>query len=337
MNKKIMALLLSITMMAMLMAGCGSSNKPAAKQDAKPMSKLIIAYTPWTGYGALLVAAEKGIFKKHGLDVEIQSIEGVGDRKQALVANRIQAMATSLDVSVAAAGEGVPIKIVWAFDSSNGADGLIVKKSIGAEKIIDLKGKEIALHKGSTSHFFMTTLLEKQGMKDTDIKIVDMKASEAASAFMAGRVDGAVTWEPHLSKAAASGEKILATTKDTPGVIADVLLIREDITQKNPETVQALVNALAEATEYLQKNPDEANKIMATSFKMKPEDVNADSKAIIFYGLTDNKAFFGTKDKKGPAYEIAANAVKFYTNQKTMEKAPDLMKIIDSSFIDKAK
>ena len=174
-------------------------------------------------------------------------------------------------------------------------------------------------------------------MKDSDIKIVDMKASEAASAFMAGRVDGAVTWEPHLSKAAASGENILATTKDTPGVIADVLLIREDITQKNPETVQALVNALAEATEYLQKNPDEANKIMAANFKMKPEDVNADSKAIIFYGLRDNKAFFGTKDKKGPAYEIAANAVKFYTNQKTMEKAPDLMKIIDSSFIDKAK
>lgn len=333
MNRKIMALLLSITMAAMLAAGCGSTNKPPAKSSPK----VTIAYTAWTGSGALLVAAKKDIFKKHGLDVEVQFIERVEERKQALKDNRVRAMVSSLDIALAASGEGVPIKIVWAFDSSNGADGIIVKKNSGIEKITDLKGREIALHKGSASHFFITALLERNGMTESDIKIVDMKAGEAASAFVAGQVDAAVTWEPYLSKAAASGERVLATTKDTPGVIADVLSVREDLAEKNPEVVQALVAALAEATEYLQKNPDDANKIIAAGFKMKAEDVNADSKTIVFYDLQDNKIFFGTTDRKGHAYEIASNAIKFSVSQKTIVKMPELNKIIDSSYIYKVK
>lgn len=102
------------------MAGCGLS-QPAQQQAAQ---KIIIAYTPWTGYGALFGAQDKGMFKARGLDVELQSIEGGGDRKQALVAGKIQAMAASLDVAVSAAGEGVPLKYVWVFDTFAGADGL---------------------------------------------------------------------------------------------------------------------------------------------------------------------------------------------------------------------
>ncbi|HWR41630.1 ABC transporter substrate-binding protein [Sporomusa sp.] len=338
MQKKLVTLLLLAAMLAMVVAGCGSS-KPAqqAAPQAAEKKPIIIAYTPWTGYGALFVAKEKGIFKNKGVDVELQSIEGVGDRKQALVAGKIQAMAASLDVSVSAAGEGVPMKFVWAFDASNGADGLIVKKDKGIEKVADLKGKEVAFHRGSAAHFFLNTLLEKNGLKDGDIKAVDMKASEAASAFMAGKVDAAVTWEPHLGKAKAAGETVLATTKDTPGLIADVLVFREDIAKNNPETVQAVVAALAEATEFMSKNPDETNKILAAAFKMKPEEVAADIQTVKFYGLKDNLEFYGTKEKPGAIYEVGNRAGEFYVKLKLLSQAPDLSKYIDNTFITKVK
>jgi len=336
----LVALILVAAMLAALAAGCSSGQpapqKQAAGQNEKPQ-KIVIAYTPWIGYGALFVAQDKGMFKSRGLDVELQSIEGVGDRKQALAAGKIQAMAASLDVSVAAAGEGVPMKFVWAFDASNGADGLIVKKGKGIEKVADLKGREVAFHKGSSSHLFLDTVLEKAGLSEKDIKVVDMKASEAASAFMAGKVDAAVTWEPHLSKAVAAGDKILVSTKDTPGLIADVLAFREDFVKNNPAAVQAVVDALAEATEFLNKNPAEASKILAAAFKSKPEEAAADMRTVKFYDLKDNLEFYGTKEKPGPIFDVGNRAGKFYVGLKLLSQAPDLTKFVDDTFIKKVK
>lgn len=338
MQKKTIAIILMVLFaLTAVMAGCGSDKKADQPKAAAKAEPIIIAYTPWTGYGALFVAQDKGMFKKYGVDVQIQAIEGVGDRKQALAAGKIQAMAASIDVATPAAGEGVPMKFVWAFDASFGADGLLVKKDAGINTVADLKGKQVAFHNGSSSHFFLTTILDKAGLKDKDIKAVDMKASEAAAAFMAGKVDAAVTWEPHLSKAAAGGAVVLSTSKDTPGLIADILAVHEDFAKKNPEKVQALVNALAEATDYMAKNPDESSKILGNAFKMKPEEVAADIKTIQFYNLKDNLSFFGTKEKPGPIFDVAKRAGQFYVDLKILKAIPDMTKVVDSSFITKVK
>ena len=277
------------------------------------------------------------MFKAKGLEVQIQSIEDVGARKQAIVAKRIQGMAASVDVSVAALGEGVPLKFVWAFDASAGADGILVTKASGIKTIADLKGKEIAYHKGSASHLMLSTLLKKNGLKDEDVKSVEMKASEAASALMAGKVPAAVTWEPHITKAAAAGNVILATSKDTPALIADVLALHEDFVKTNPDAVQKIVAALSEATDFIQKNPAEAAKIMATVLKEKPEETAEGNKTIQFYNLKDHLTLFGTTDKPGALYEVAKIAGEFYVGQKILSKVPDISKVFDNSFISKIK
>lgn len=320
-------------MAAVLAAGCGGQQ---AAQPAKSQP-IVIAYTPWTGYAALFIAQEKGMFKAKGLDVTLQSIEGVGDRKQAMVAKKIQAMATSLDVSISTAGSDLPLKLVWAFDASNGADGLVVAKDKGIAAVADLKGKQVAYHTGSASHFFLKAILDKAGLNEKDLQSVDVKASEAASAFMAGKVDAAVTWEPHLSKAAAQNGLVLATTKDTPGLIADVLAVHADFAKNSPKETQAIVEALAEATAFMQTHPDEANKILAALFKQTPEEVAADSKTIKFYDLKGNLEFYGTQEKPGLIYDVAKGAGQFYVDQKVLSKLPDVAKYIDNSFITKVK
>lgn len=338
--KKSLALLLVTLLLVSFAAGCGKSEpaKPAAQPAPAAKSEpIIIAYTPWNGYGALFVAAQKGMFKAKGLDVQIQSIEDVGVRKQSIVAKKIQGMAASVDVSVAALGQGVPLKLVWAFDASAGADGILVTKASGIKTIADLKGKEIAFNKGSASHLYLSTLLKKNGMKDEDVKAVEMKASEAASALMAGKVPAAVTWEPHITKAAAAGNIVLSTTKDTPALIADVLALHEDFVKANPDAVQKIVAALSEATDFIQKNPAEAAKIMAGELKEKPEETLEGNKTIQFYNLKDNLALFGTKEKPGALFEVAKIAGEFYVGQKILTKVPDVTNVIDSSFITKIK
>ena len=337
--KKSLTLLLVALLLVSLAAGCGKSEPAKTAQPAQPAKTepIIIAYTPWNGYGALFVAARQGLFKAKGLDVQIQSIEDVGARKQAIVAKRIQGMAASVDVSIAALGQEVPLKFVWAFDASAGADGLLVTKASGIKTIADLKGKEVAYHKGSASHLYLSTLLKKNGMKDDDIISVEMKASEAASALMAGKVPAAVTWEPHITKAAAAGNIILSTTKDTPALIADVLALHSDFVKANPDAVQKIVAAMSEATDFIQKNPGEAAKIMAVELKEKPEETLEGNKTIQFYNLKDNLSLFGTKEKPGALYEVAKIAGEFYVGQKILTKAPDVSNVFDNTFITKIK
>lgn len=325
---------MAVLMVTVFVAGCGS-NKPTqqAQQTKQPIK---IALPTFAGYGPLLVAQEKGFFKNKGLDVEIQVIDGLGERKQALLANKINGMATALDVSVTMQGD-VPIKILWAFDTSNGADGILVKNGKGINSVADLKGKEVALPEAATSHFFLLNVLDKAGMTDKDVKIVNMSAGEAGAAFVAGKVDAAATWEPWLSKGAKADGKVLASTKDLPGVIVDVVFLRADFVKANPEQAQAFVAALKEATDFMATNKDEAYKIIAAGFKMKPEEISADMQTLKFYGLQDNVTFFGTADKPGPIYDVTKKAGQFYADKKKIEKQPNATDMIDASFLSKLK
>lgn len=317
--------------------GCGSGQQAAPADQSKAKKSIVVALPTFTGYGPLLIAKEKGIFEKNGIDVQLQIIDGLGERKQAILANKIQAMATALDVAVSLEGDGVATKIVWAFDSSNGADGIIVKNGKGINTVADLKGKEIALPEAATSHFFALTVLDKAGLSDKDVKIVNMTAGEAGAAFVAGKVDAAVTWEPWLSKGAKAEGKVLVSTKDTPGLIADIVAFRADFVKSNPTEVQAFVNSLKEATDFMAANKEEAYKIIAAGFKMKPEEIKDDMGTLTFYDLNGNKTFFGAVDKPGQIYDVAKKAGQFYFEKKKISKQPNTVDMIDSSFLSKVK
>ena len=150
----------------------------------------------------MYLAKEKGFFQKQGVDVEIVVIESPADRRAAFAADKIQGLATTVDTHVmtAAAENPIPVKQVLALDDSHGGDGIVAKKEI--KTIKDLKGKTVAAQLGAgASYFWLNYVLAQNGMKLADLKAVDMKAGDAGSAFVAGKVDAAVTWEPWLSRA----------------------------------------------------------------------------------------------------------------------------------------
>jgi NitT/TauT family transport system substrate-binding protein len=93
----------------------------------------------------------------------------------------------------------------------------------------DLKGKRIALEEFSVSHFLLTMALNKNGMTLKDVKVVNLSAGDAAAAFMAGRVDAAVVWNPvgqhHPDQRQGQA---LFTSKDVPGMVPDLLVVQEN-------------------------------------------------------------------------------------------------------------
>jgi NitT/TauT family transport system substrate-binding protein len=294
-----------------------------------------LGMSTWLGYAPLYLAKEKGFFQKRGLDVEVVVIESPADRRVAFAADKIQGFATTVDTHVmtAAAENPIPLKQVLALDDSHGGDGIVSKKEI--KTIKDLKGKTVAAQLGAgASYFWLNYVLAQNGMKLGDLKAIDMKAGDAGSAFVAGKIDAAVTWEPWLSKARETpfGHVLLASDK-TPGIIVDSLAFKPDFLKKRGEDVKKIVAAWNEAVKFAADNPQEADAIMAKFTGQKPEEFTKEKTGVRFYGEKENKDYFGTAKNPGLLYKVTQRAADLWFELKLINVKPKAADLIDGSFL----
>ncbi len=294
-----------------------------------------LGMSTWIGYAPLYLAKEKGFFQKRGLDVDVVVIESPADRRAAFAADRIQGFATTVDTHVmtAAAENPIPVKQVLALDDSHGGDGIVSKKEIKTVK--DLKGKTVAAQLGAgASYFWLNYVLSQNGLKLSDIQAVDMKAGDAGAAFVAGKVDAAVTWEPWLSRAKDTpfGHVLLASDK-TPGIIVDSLGFKPDFLKRRGEDVKKIIAAWNEAVQFAQQNPKEADTIMAKFTGQKPEEFTKEKTGVRFYGEKENKEYFGTPQKPGLLYNVTQRAADVWSDLKFIKSKPKAADLIDGSFL----
>src|SRR5450432_154124 len=165
---------------------------PAIADDVK----VGIGISGWTGFAPLTLASQAGIFKKNGLDVTIKKIPQAS-RHLAIASGDVQCAATTVETWISWNANGVATTQLFQLDKSYGADGLVVRKDVGAIK--DLKGKTVAASAPGTSPYFLVAwFLKKNGLSVKDVTVVNMEPGPAAQAFIAGQSDAAATYEPYL-------------------------------------------------------------------------------------------------------------------------------------------
>ena len=168
--------LAAIAFTSTVLAASGLMTGAATAQEAK----VAIGISGWTGFAPLTLAKETGIFKKNGLDVTIKKIPQAS-RHLALLSGDIQCAATTVETWVLWNANGVPTKQIFQLDKSYGADGMVVRASIG--KIADLKGKTVAASAPGTAPYFgLAWMLKKNGLSMKDVTIVNMEPGPAAQA-----------------------------------------------------------------------------------------------------------------------------------------------------------
>ena len=241
---------------AMMMSGCG-------KKEAEENVTLNIGFQK---YGLLPILKERGTLetalKSQGVNIKWvefpagpQLLEGlnVGNVSFGEVgeAPPIFAQAAQTDLVYIANQPAVPK-----------AEALIVQKDSAIHSIQDLKGKRVALNKGSNVHYLLLKLLEANQLKFSDINVVYLPPADARAAFEKGAVDAWVIWDPFLSAAEhqlnartiANGENLV---KNYQFYLAD-----RKFAQENPKVLQAVVNELNLTTQWVSKNQDEAAKLL---------------------------------------------------------------------------
>jgi len=294
-------------------------------------TKVTVAFATWVGYGPLYIAQDKGLFAKYGLDVELMIIDDESQYAAAMASGNIDALGNVLDREVIHYAKGTPETVLFAMDESSGGDGIIATGDI--KSLSDLKGKNVGLDKSSTSYFFFLTALEKAGVAEDALTIHEMGASDAGAAFVAGKLDAAVSWEPWLSKASErEGGHVLASSREFPRTIVDVFVMRKGFAEEHPEAAVGLTRAWFDAIAWYRDNPDEGHAIMAQHLGESPDAIADMASGVTFMGLEENQAFFdrGTDNN---IYDVAARAGKFWKSKGILKKDLDVDGLISDRYI----
>jgi NitT/TauT family transport system substrate-binding protein len=315
---------------ALVLSSCGASN--TASGSTKYSGTIHIASSTWTGYALIYLANAKGIWKQHGLDVNFKDIEDPNDRFIALAAGRLEGMASTVDAFARQQSNGVAAVEVFPIDASVGGDGILAANSI--QNVADLKGKTVGVNQGSVSEWFLAQVLEKNGLHLSDVKEQNMTSGAAGAAFVASKLDVAVTWEPWLSKARARTDgHVLVSSKQYPDLIMDSFAFRKDFIQKYPDTVKDFMKAYYDAFTWMQANQTEALKVIGDAVQESPSDVSADLSTMTLFDLSTGKQVIGTSSSHGKIYDNVKAAADFWKAQGKIDTAVNPSDAVDPSFI----
>jgi len=208
--------------------------------------------------------------------------------------------------------------------------GVIVAKSSPIKSVAELKGKKIGAVAGSGCFSTFRVFLDKNGMKESDFQIVNMKVEDLRAAVQQGVVDAAIIWEPHASIGETMG--VVKRIQSMKGVSEspNLVLVRRKFADANPEAVARYIATLIDVGNYIKSQPaDAATKVAANISK---QGVTIDPKALEL-SLTrinvDPKLTDAMTDELVPVAQSMKAAGK-------IPNVPDFKKLVRNEFYDQA-
>jgi NitT/TauT family transport system ATP-binding protein len=292
---------------------------------------LRIGIHTWPGNSPLYLAKEMNIYKSKKMDVELLSLEKEEDRIKALQNKEVDVLNLTADGVVLAKERGIDLEIIACLNRSIGGDSILAKKDI--KNVRELKGKKIAIERGWVSHFFLLYILKKHGLKEKDVKIVNMQGSNIGAALIANKVDAAVLWEPWLSQAQKlSGTKVLVSTKQEP-VIIDVLATTKEVAKNKKKEIQKLVKSWFESLAYMNKNKDRAHTLMAIPLGISTKELRGLLNQLQFIDLKNNQKLLGKGSKPGKLNYLLDEISEVWMDNGLIKEKTATNRYINSEFI----
>jgi NitT/TauT family transport system substrate-binding protein len=182
---------------------------------------------------------------------------GWPELKEALVAGKLRVAMMLAPMVMDLADKGVPVKVV-ALGHRSGAV-IMVRKDAPFKTFADLKGKRIAIpSRFAVDHIFVRKLMASHGLNDGDLTMIELAPPDMPAALLANAVDAYATGEPFGAKSEMAGyARVLYMTRDVwPTYICCVLTVRQELIDRDPATVQLLVNHVLAAGQWLETSPE---------------------------------------------------------------------------------
>lgn len=195
--------------------------------------------------------------KKLGYDVVWTEFPGGPQMLEALNAGSIDFGATGEAPPIFAQAAGAPI-VYFANEPENPrGEAIVVPKNSPIQTVSDLKGKRIALNKGSNVHYLLVRALEEAGLDYDDVETVFLPPSDARVAFEKGSVDAWAIWDPFLADAEfhAGARQIADGTNLVDN--REFFLATKSLAKEHPDVLEAIFEELERIEVKMEKNQAE--------------------------------------------------------------------------------
>lgn len=218
-------------------------------------------------YGTLIILQARGTLEKRlaekGIKVTWTEFPGGPQLLEALAAGSIDFGTTGEAPPVFAQAAGAPLVYVGVESPAPTGEAILVPKDSPIKSVADLKGKKVALNKGSNVHFLLVRALAKAGLMPADIKSVFLPPADGRAAFESGNVDAWVIWDPFLAAAqTATGARTLV---DGTGLVQNLqfYLATRDYTQAHADILEILDQQIAETDVWAQTHQPQVVDLLA--------------------------------------------------------------------------
>jgi NitT/TauT family transport system substrate-binding protein len=323
--KGVLSLLALILVFGLLAEGC-------TPKKAKEKTPIKIALDVWPGYAHAFIAQEKGIFKRHRVDVELILKKDVAESTQLFINNAVDGFFNIFPDIILMNVQGIHSKVVYVTGYSDTGDVIIGKPKF--RFLADLKGRKVSFEGINTfSHIFVLKSLEKVGLKESEVQFGNIPAMDVLNSLEKGMIDAGHTWEPIKSQALKKGYKILAKAGDIPGIITDVLVFHAKVVKERPDDIQRIVESILEARDFIYSNRDEALEIMSRAEGMSKEEMGKGIDGVRQLDLKENIKEMQKSKEMISLYGSGKMIIDFYLSRGQLSQLPDLDEIIEPKFV----
>lgn len=268
-----------ILVTSMLLTACtASGNKTKSTNSSQNTAKTVsIGYQ--SGMPALTILKEQGTLqkelKKEGIKLTWHYFDSTSDMVNATgnSSNGIDFGGGGATASIFGQSANKQIIKVAAQTGALHGSSILTKKDSGINSVKDLKGKKVAVTKGTTQQYLLVEALKKAGLKYSDITPIYMTASDALAAYKkGGQFDAWAVWDPITAQAQASVKStVVADNYSVFGEkaehqFASYFFASKSFVKNNPKTVNIILSQLKKSEKWYVNNPEKASKLLAKAY-----------------------------------------------------------------------
>jgi NitT/TauT family transport system substrate-binding protein len=275
---------------------------------------------------ALYVAANGGLFKAEGLEVEITHFAGGGDVVRAVASGAADIGMVATTAAIIAAGRGEPLKIISAWTAPAYGILFVVPPDSPIKSVKDLAGKKVGITRpGSVSHTGLNAALQANGILGQAEVVPVGAAGDGWTALKSGRVQATWHTAPDVYSLVDRGEAriLFQISEYLKDYQQGSLAARDAYVQANGDTVRKFLRASVRAGEFIEKNPAEAAKMgaagMGAAEQAMKQTIAAMPKGFFRIGAPQAKDFAGSV-----AEALESGGLK---------EAPSYDKVVDKNYL----
>ena len=252
-------------------------------------------------YGTLVILRERKtlgpLLKPLGWSVGFTEFPGGPQLLEALRVGAIDFGTAGEAPPIFAQAAGASMVYVGVEPPSPQGEAIVVLKGSPLQSVADLKGKKVALNKGSNVHYLLVAALASAGVAWSDVTPVYLAPADGRAAFQSGRVDAWAIWDPYLSSAQASLEtRVLADGTDV-APNRQYFLATRALAEEHPDVLAAVVREIDAGDRWAQSHQPEAAAMLAAALGL-PEPVVAGAIGRMGYGVQPLSAEVAAEQQK---------------------------------------